>query len=625
MYFWETVQAPIVPMKKSLPILLFFLFSFSLYADDLFPGRLTLDEALAPFYHGVASGDVTADKALIWTRVTTDQPQAEVIWRVATDSFFNNVVAQGTTVTDGTRDFTVKVDVAGLNQNTWYFYEFEYDTKLSIRGRTKTLPTENLSQFRVAFVSCASYPHGFYNAYARLNERNDISAIIHLGDYIYEYGENEYGNNPERIPEPSNAIVSLSDYRTRYSQYRLDTMLMRLHQNYPFFTVWDDHEFANNSYKDGAENHNPNTEGSWLDRKNAALQAYKEWLPIRDVDPDNDFKIYRKAKIGNLAEIFFLDTRIIGRDNENDPDTPEKRLIGEEQMQWLLDGLGSSTATWKILAQQVMLAPLLIGDLTLNPDQWDGYTFERKRLFDYVNSNDIKNLVVLTGDIHSNWANELPFGSVPYNSTTGAGSAGVEFVGTSITSPGFTINAPLFLLQLFNPHMKHSDLTRRGYSILNLTPQRAQCDYHVVGPIFEPNTSENLQVAFYTDVNTNRLVKAFNETSAAVPNIDLSPKDPRVKTATSVTEMPALGTVIGAYPNPFIDRVGLQYYLHDAKNLRMQVVDMSGRLIIDKQLGLRTPGLQYDIIDGAALPGGQYYLFITEGTYNAGRNVIKAK
>jgi alkaline phosphatase D len=612
-------------MKKILHFIAFSLLSFSLYAEDIFPGRLSLDETMAPFYHGVASGDVTSDKVLIWTRVTTDLPQADVLWRVATDSTFTNIVAQGSTSTNGSKDYTVKVDVGGLQENTWYFYEFEHDNRLSIRGRTKTLPTSNLSQFRFAFVSCASYPHGFYNAYARLNERNDISAIIHLGDYIYEYGQNEYGNNPNRIPEPTNAIVSLSDYRTRYSQYRLDTMLMRLHQNYPFFVVWDDHEFANNSYRDGAENHNPATQGDWLSRKDAALQAYKEWLPIREIDPDDKFKIYRKAKIGNLAEIFFLDTRIIGRDNENDPDTPEKRLLGEEQMQWLLDGLGNSTSTWKILAQQVMMAPLVLGDIILNSDQWDGYSFERKRLFDFVNTNNIKNIVVLTGDIHSNWANELPFGTAPYNPNSGAGSAGVEFVGTSVTSPGFNINAPLFLLQLFNPHMKHSNLNRRGYCVLNITPNRTQCDYHVVGPIFEPNTSQELQVAFYSDVNTNRLVKAFNETSATEANINLSPRDPRDKTATSIEQIPVLGTILGAYPNPFMDRVGLQYYLHEPKELRMQVVDMSGRLVIDKQLGLRTQGLQYDIVDGAALPGGQYFLYLSDGQHVTGRSVIKAR
>lgn len=612
-------------MFKYLLSTLFIAVSFQLKADDLFPGRLTLDERLAPFYHGVASGDATSDRVIIWTRLTTDQPTAEVVWRVATDSLFSNVVVQGTFTTNAARDYTVKVDVTGLNENTWYFFEFEYENQLSIRGRTRTLPSSPTEEFRLAFVSCASYPHGFYNAYDRLNERNDFSAVIHLGDYIYEYGVNEYGNNPDRVPEPSTPTVSLADYRTRYSQYRLDTMLMRLHQNYPFYVVWDDHEYANNAWAGGAENHNPATEGNWFTRKDAALQAYMEWLPIRELDPDDKFKIYRKVKVGELAEIFFLDTRIIGRDNEDAPDTPDKRLIGEAQMQWLLDGLGTSTATWKIIAQQVMVAPLTAFGLTLNPDQWDGYTFERSRLFDYVNSNNINNIVVLTGDIHSNWAQDLPFGTQPYNGSTGAGSAGVEFVGTAVTSPGFPIALPLWLVQAFNPHNKYLNLARRGYCMLNIRTERTQCDYWLVGPIFEPNTSQEFQTAFFTDRNSNRLTKTPNPTTASVANIDRSPRFPRDRTATSIPEIPKVATIIGAYPNPFNDRVGLQYYLHEPKNLRMQILDMSGRMIKDQNLGLRTPGLQFDFTDGAFLPAGQYYMLLTDGLQMIGRNVIKVQ
>lgn len=606
--------------------LLFSLFTsifFAVHAQSDLPQRSYVNPDLAPFYHGIASGDATSDKVIIWTRITTDAPSADVTWRVATDSFFNNIVDQGVFTTNAARDYTVKVDVQDLEENTWYFYEFEDEEgNLSQRGRTKTLPTSDISNFRAALLSCASYPHGYFNVYDRISERNDINAVIHLGDYIYEYGLNEYGKHPDRKPEPENAIVSLSDYRTRYSMYHLDTMLQKLHQQYPFYNIWDDHEFANNSWREGAENHNPSRQGDWSSRSSAALQAYLEWVPIREIDPDNKFRIYRSVKVGELAEIFFLDTRIIDRDIETATDGPNKRLIGEVQMEWLQQGLKNSTAQWKVLAQQVMVAPLLAFGLTLNTDQWDGYTFERKRLFDFINNNDINNVVVLTGDIHTFWANDLPFGKTTYNGNTGSGSAGVEFVTSSVASPGLPFAVSPALLNALNPHIKDCQLDRKGFIILDLNKERAQGDFFYIGAINKPDNTVKYRTSWFTLDKENRLKRTRVESTADVPNIDFVPRDIRDKTVTPVKEY-TIGTVIGAYPNPFISTVGLQYYLSEARHLTIQLLDMSGRLVLEKKLGMRQTGLYYDAIDTGKLPSGQYRVSITDGVFQIGRNIIK--
>lgn len=606
-------------------ILLVFLFSISAvaFAQLDLPQRTTLNESVAPFYHGIASGDATSNKVIIWTRITTEAPTANVTWRIATDSLFTNIVDQGVFVTDGSRDYTVKVDVQDLEENTFYFYEFEDEQgHRSRRGRTKTLPTSDVSNFRVAQVSCSSYPWGFFNVYDRLSERNDFDAVFHLGDYIYEYGLNEFGSNPKRKPDPESATVSLSDYRTRYSQYHLDTMLQNLHQQYPFYNIWDDHEFANNSWKDGAENHNPSRQGDWNARKSAALQAYLEWVPIREIDPDNKFKIYRSVKIGELAEVFFLDTRIIERDYEKDVDGPNKRLIGEAQMEWLQQGLKNSTAKWKIIAQQVMVGPLKIFGLVLNTDQWDGYSFERARLFDFINNNNINNIVVLTGDIHTFWANDLPFGKEPYSPQKRENAAGVEFVTSAVTSTGLPFAIGPELVSALNPSTLDCQLNKRGYILLDINKERTQGDYYYVHTVDKPNTRFQYRISWYSPDGLNHLFKATEESVQQIPNIDFVPQGIRANAPTSITQH-QFGTILGAYPNPFISTVGLQFFVDQPQNLTFQIFDMAGKLVKSESLGLVSNGLHYKTIQAGELPVGQYRINITDGIHLIGRNVVK--
>ncbi len=264
-------------------------------------------DCVPPFYHNVASGDPLSDRVIIWTRVTpTDFTlPVSVDYRVATDTGMVNVVAQGTVVTDAAVDFTVKVDATGLQPNTVYYYEFKAFGNFSPRGRTKTAPLEVTStdSLRFAVVSCANLEAGFFNAYEVIAERNDVEAILMLGDYIYEYEEGGYAPNAnvDRVFDPTHEILTLDDYRLRYSVYHMDQALQKLHQNFPWICVWDDHESANDSYEFGAENHNSG-EGLWIQRKAAAQTAFFEWLPIRPKAASN-FEIFRKFKSGLPRQI----------------------------------------------------------------------------------------------------------------------------------------------------------------------------------------------------------------------------------------------------------------------------------------------------------------------------------
>ena len=264
----------------------------------------------SPFYHGVASGDPLADKVIIWTRVTTQYHKTvSVQWEVSITEDFSKIDHSGIMSTDSTRDYTVKVDVSGLSPATKYYYRFISSGKTSPIGRTKTLPSVTPSLIVLGIVSCSNYEFGYFNAYHGLSDQ-ELDAILHLGDYIYEYGPDKYGDKDfTRKHLPPSELFTLQDYRTRYAQYRLDEGLQRAHQTHPFILIWDDHEIANNAYKTGAQNHQEG-EGDYAERKAMAKQAYYEWQPIRE---SQNQELYRKFSFGNLVDILMLDERFTGR------------------------------------------------------------------------------------------------------------------------------------------------------------------------------------------------------------------------------------------------------------------------------------------------------------------------
>lgn len=335
------------------------------------------------FLHGVASGDPLQTQVIIWTRVTPSDSSVrlEVQWDVAKDADFKHITATGKVLTTAAQDFTVKVDVTGLAAGQVYFYRFKSASTYSITGQTKTLATQ-VQSVQFAVCSCSNYPAGYFHVYKEM-AKQDVDVVIHLGDYIYEYGMGGYAT--EEAVEMGRAladdnsleIIHLDDYRKRYALYRLDPDLQAAHQRHPFIVIWDDHELANDTWEKGAENHQSDTEGDFLERKLAALAAYFEWMPIRPID-DQHIKIYRQFDFGTLVQLTMLDTRIIARNVQLDYANymtatgldiakfqadlinPARTLMGVEQRNWLLQKLQQSTATWNVLGQQILMSKMFV-------------------------------------------------------------------------------------------------------------------------------------------------------------------------------------------------------------------------------------------------------------------------
>ncbi len=544
--------------------------------------RLSVDTVLAPFYHGVASGDPLADAVIIWTRITT--PDTGTItgnWYFATDVDFTNTIQDGQFTTDASRDYTVKLDVQNLQPGTFYYYRFAYDGNFSLTGRTKTAATGSITNLRFAVVSCSDYENGYFNAYESLNNRNDFDAVIHLGDYIYEYGVGT--NIPGREHEPANEIITLGDYRGRFSHYRLDAQLRVLHQNYPFITIWDDHESANNSWMGGAQNHTPGTEGNWADRLDNSKTAYFEWMPIRDQAAPNQFRGYRAIRYGDLADIIVIDTRIEGREEESSSSSvindPNRTLLGTTQADWLEQQLQDTTTQWKVIANQVMMAPLTLGSTVLNPDQWDGYPAERQRIYDNIINNDIDNVVVLTGDIHTAWANNL---------ISNGTNVGVEFVTTSVTSSSGNLGIPAGAISTLLPHVQYVNLIEKGYYILDINTQRTQADFYNVATINQIDTTTSFSEGWFTNDGANTLTQGTRTTSATTYP-PLAPTVPGVAVGIAQPQPTAL-ILLGAFPNPFHDRMVLQYYLEKPGTVSATLYDLAGKKVHFQNLGQANEG-----------------------------------
>lgn len=484
------------------------------------------------FLHGVASGDPLSDRVIIWTRISPDDQlykgEINVMWQMATDESFDDVVANGNYTTDDGRDFTVKEDVMGLKAGQKYYYRFQVGDVTSQVGETKTLNKGGTEPINLAVVSCSNYPWGYFNGYRAIAQSGPFDAVLHLGDYIYEYEVGRYqSENAEqmgRLVDPPHEIVSLSDYRRRYALYRADEDLQAVHRKYPFICAWDDHEFANNSYATGALNHNEG-DGDWTPRRRAATKAFMEWLPVRVTD--SGLPTVRSFDFGKLATLAMLDTRIVGRERPLDYDvdvedgdyaafhkrleTEERSMLGQEQEKWLDSTLKKSKedgVPWQILGQQVIMSyrpePPLTGVFTeeekaafsagenlsmsvaeehggfYNPDGWDGYQPARRRVLNMLDTNS-GNPIVLTGDTHCGWAMSLC-------DEMGGKHYGAEFAVQGITSPGRgdRIGKVAEVEQCYYDYMDHmayASILGRGYMTLNITEQDTVANWHFVSTV----------------------------------------------------------------------------------------------------------------------------------------------
>ncbi len=479
------------------------------------------------FSHGVASGDPLADSVILWTRVSpADSSEFEVFFEVALDPEFSERVAADYVGTpDPARDNTIKIDVEGLAPATTYYYRFWAQGVASAIGRTRTAPDGASERLRFAVASCSSLAHGYFHGYRSIAGRADLDAVLHLGDYIYEYATGDYGSVREY--DPQTECLTLADYRRRHAQYKLDPDLQAAHRQHPFIVTWDDHEVANDGWTDGAENHDEASEGDWATRKAEGVQAYFEWLPVREGEPG---RIYRGLAYGDLVDLIVLDTRYAGRDQQiplSDADLlaklnePDRQLLGAEQEAWLFDRLSSSTSQWKLLAQQVLLGQIIITpgmdgepNSPFITDTWDGYEAARQRLYTHILDAGLSDVVALTGDIHTSWANELtpnPSDPAVYDPATGKGVLAVEFVTPGITSPGITVDAATveFLLGI-NPHVKWVDIVKRGYMTIDVDADRIHCDWwHLtVDEVESPNLATPVHgAAWVVETGVARLIE----------------------------------------------------------------------------------------------------------------------
>ncbi len=465
------------------------------------PVSVLFDSSLKPFYHGVASGDPLHDRVIIWTRVTPDDslPSITVNWEMSANQNFSSIQAKGTVTTGPAQDYTVKVDVPGLSPGQFYYYRFSALEAVSPTGRTKTAPVNMTDSLTFAVVSCSNWEFGYFNPYARIAEK-EVDAVLHLGDYIYEYGTGRYGDTTiGRINIPPYEIISLQDYRTRHSQYRLDEGMRKISQQHPFIAIWDDHEVANDTYAYGAQNHQPE-EGDFHVRKKVATQAYYEWLPIREGQ-----KHYRSFSYGALADLIMLDERLEGRTKQaSGQDDPElmnetRTMLGKEQYGWLTTQLKNSAATWKIIGNQVIFSVLdeSFRKNAKGTDNWNGYPVERKRIADFIVSNKIKDVIFLTGDTHASWAFEVVTDAKKY--TLEGGAIAVEIGAPSITSGNWDEAVPLDSAKLgeklyrqFNPHLKFVNGTDHGYTLLTLYPDKAVARWYYAETLRAVDKNEHL-------------------------------------------------------------------------------------------------------------------------------------
>lgn len=586
------------------------LFAISCFANLYSQTSVSPVECIAPFYHGVASGDPLSDRVIIWTRITPQDFGQTLAgtYQVATDDQFQNIVASGTYTTDSTVDFTVKIDVIGLQPNTFYYYEFEHNGAYSLVGRTKTLPLGDVQNMRLACVSCANLESGYFNVYDAIANRNDVDAVLMLGDYLYEYETGGFGpnGNIDRIWDPAVEIVDLNEYRLRYSSYRMDYALRKLHQNFPWICIWDDHETANDAYKDGAQNHQVN-EGPWSVRKDNGKRAYFEWIPIRPKAPGNQ-QIYRTFELGNLAKIIMLDTRLEGREiqlNANDANFNDtsRTLLGNTQMTWLKNELSATTQPWKILGNQVMVGAVNLLGSPVNTDSWDGYPAERQRLFNHLSSQNIDNTVVVTGDIHTSWALNLQNGNTP---------VGVEFVSPSVTSPGSPVNLSA-LITAQNPHIKYVELTKKGFVLVDIDTNRVQGDWYYINTLDQMDPTNSCVKSYITNNGSNSLTLANSPSIGHGPFLQ-SLADPCSRFAG--IDSPDLGIVVGVYPNPANQLIKIQSY--DLPIESITVYALNGEIIkTPYSINPWSNGMTITSIDISTLKAGNYFIRINNENQKA--------
>ena len=565
-----------------------------------FPDRIYGDTTHAPFYHGVASADPLSDEVLIWTRLTPDSataPAQTIFWEVADDTTFNNIITSGSDTTNAALDWTLTVNVTGLVADTYYYYRFRNAANNYSRwGRTRTAPVGQTNELRFAVASCSSIFSGYFNGYANIALQENLNAVVHVGDYIYDFVD---GDEEIRVPSPYPANPSTkAEWEDRLEYYHLDPDFREAKAMHPFIVMWDNHD---------SDQTLTNFESK---------EAFREWVPMRT---DTALHvIYRQLSFGNLADLTMIDIMTFRRLDSIAPG--ETSILSLEQYNWFTSKLSNSTAKWKLVGCSKMVANwsaegfgfLGIGNgEVFTTSTWDGYQEERRRMLTYIGDNEIDNVMFLTGDMHISLAMDLPIepkNSTTYDPITGAGSVAVEFMPTSISRGNFdesgvsgaVADVAVSLSQGENPHHVFMEVIQHGYGVLVVRPDSAVAQYWY-NPILQQSNQQTLGQEMVVYDGQNHWKREGQQPTDTTGIFDPNPIQPNIS---------------DVFPNPDIQgQVSVSINLLQPVQAIVRVIDIQGKVVQDKGVVELQPGMQQLNFNTTAIPNGNYYIYIEMNGY----------
>ena len=554
-------------MRAFLPLICLIFFGLQSKSQTSLPENIYGDTAFAPFYWSVASGDPTPDGVVIWTKVAAiPEPVIQTqAWEVATDENFSSVVANGTVDALASNDLTVRIEVDGLEPNTYYYYRFtdSESGQTSQTGRTKTAPIGDVDEMTLAVASCSSIYSGFFNGYRNIGNNDEIDLMVHLGDYIYDFVDSE---EQIRVPDPfPENPENLQEWRDRHAYYLLDPDLRLARQMHPWVVIWDNHDFG-----DG-------TEGGG--------QAFWEYVPRRDYHSDIE-RIHRSYAFGNLLDLIMIDIEKFRNIDEVAPGEPS--VLTNDQRDWLLQELGNSSGKWRIVGNQKMFGgwysegipewlPIPNAGNVFDDGSWDGFMAERDTVLRFVEENEIDNFIVISGDVHMSFLMDLsrePRNSAAYNGETGEGALGVEFIPASISRGNFDesgVAEPIANIAAdisggINPHHQFTNFIDHGYGIIKITPDTLTAQIRYSNNL-ELTDDEEIGVEMLMLDGENRWHRPGQNPSSIW---EQKSKDP-----------------MAIFPNPANETLHIRFRETTNKNFQLNIFDTKGRNVLSANSSAR--------------------------------------
>lgn len=586
---------------RILPFLL--LLSLSAAAQTIYPPNIFADTAHAPFLWGVGSFDPTADQVILWTKVDPQGSSGPITlhWETFGDAALTQPLSSGTATASSTSNWTAKYDVTYPAAGTYYWYRWhDGNGHYSPIGRTKTAPAGMVPQLRMAVMSCSSIFSGYFNAYRRIGERNDLDLVIHLGDYIYDFVDQD---ELVRVPVPTPVDPqTLAEWRDRHDYYLLDPDLRLARQNHPWAVIWDNHDIDGDSPQHTAE----------------AIQAFHEYVPIRLQNSNQPDKIYRSLGYGDLLDLHLCDVETL-RDMDTLPNG-DWSIMGNVQWDWLSQSLSASDARWHLIGNEKMFSQFSTAGLgslisfgdgpVADSGAWDGYNADRVRLLDFLDQNGIDNTIILSGDIHMSFICDVPSDYNAYDPGSGVGSKALEFLPTSISRgnfdeagiTGFLAQLVQVAIETANPHHVHSELTSHGYGILDIRPDTATAEFWY-SPILQVSNSESFSTGYYAVAGENHWRR--NAISSPTGLITALPSPEEV-----------LPLQVEVFPNPVRDYATLRWTAPKGKSAKISILESAtGRVVATP--GEIGPAHGHHVerrIDLRDLPAGHYHLMLESGS-----------